>query len=125
MKITKLQIAAVWSIASQVYSGQLTVDDGVLLLSNDSGLNEGSARCYIYLYKCLREGKRFHFQTTELSMRYIMEQIFHEYGKQGLLQALTALRGHIEFNELQYTKNMKRMKKVAEDFEALMKRNTG
>jgi hypothetical protein len=119
MSITKLQIVTAWTIASQVYSGELTLTDGVTILSNENGLNMGSARCFIYLFKCLMEGKMFHFGTTEPAMRLVLEQIFNQHGKQGLYQALTALRSHIEHNELNYAKNMKQMKKVVDDFELL------
>ncbi len=119
MKITKLQTATAWAVASQVYSGQLTLTDAVSLLSNENGLNTGSARGFIYLFKCLMEGKKFHFGTPEFSMRHVLEQIYHEHGKKGLSQALTALRRHIEYNEFRYAKNMKRMRKVVEDFETL------
>lgn len=119
MSITTLQIATAWTVASQVYSGHLTLTEGVSLLSNESDLNEGTARCFMYLFKCLMEGKKFHFGTTECSMRHVMSLIFHEHGKEGLGQALTALRSHIEFNEFRYAKNMNRMRKVVEDFEVL------
>jgi hypothetical protein len=61
----------------------------------------------------------FHFGTTEPAMRLVMEQIFNQHGKQGLIQALTALRSHIEHNELNYAKNMKKMRQVVDDFELL------
>jgi hypothetical protein len=121
MKISEQQITTAWKVASQVYSGKLTLVDGVSFLSYENGLNKGSARSFIYLFKCLMEGKKFHFGTTELSMRHVIEQILHEYGKQALSQALNALRSHIEYNEYRYAKNMQRMKKIAEDFEMLLK----
>jgi hypothetical protein len=119
MSITKIQIVTAWTVASQVYQGELTLTDGVSILSNENGLNMGSARCFIYLFKCLMEGKMFHFGTTEPAMRLVMEQIFNQHGKQGLIQALTALRSHIEHNELNYAKNMKKMRQVVDDFELL------
>lgn len=125
MRISKLQITTAWAVASQVYSGKMTMADGVSLLSNENGLNQASARGFIYLFKCLMEGKKFHFGTTELSMRHVMEQIRHEHGTEGLSQALNALRSHIEYNEFRYAKNMQRMKQIADDFDALIKKESG
>ena len=61
----------------------------------------------------------FHFGTTEPAMRLVMDQIFNQHGKQGLIQALIALRSHIEHSETKYAKNMKKMRQVVDDFELL------
>ncbi len=100
MKITESQISASCQIASQVYSGQFTATDGITLLADKHGLNNSSARGFIYMYKFLMEGRLLKRNTSAYAMNHFIEQIYIEHGTQGLSQALTSLRAYIDYKNV-------------------------
>jgi len=112
-RISETQYRAACTVASRVHAQKMKSADGVALLASDFGVNETSALDFIRDYRNLMAGKVLKRSMSAAAMSHFIEQISVEHGRQGLSQALTSLRAHIEYRPSRL------MRKVLERFEAL------
>ena len=64
------------------------------------GINWSSFRkWFIPAFRYMREGIVFKGNLTQAVNRYLLERIYNEYGKEGLLIALKSFKGTIEYYE--------------------------
>jgi 5-methylcytosine-specific restriction protein A len=62
-------------------------------------MNPNSAADYINTFRCMAEGKVFTRTINAYSMEYFLDHIYRDLGSGGLVNALNALRLHIEYYE--------------------------
>jgi 5-methylcytosine-specific restriction protein A len=120
LDITELQVAAASKVASRVYAGLITRNEGIAILVEGHGINSASASDFIADYKYLMNGKELKRTMSAPAMNYFLEQILVEHGAKGLAQALMSLRLHIEYYEGQSETNMLKMRDVAEKFKTIL-----
>ena len=99
MKIPLELTPLAYEISKKVFEGKLTFIDGKKQLVGDNKMNPNSAADYINNFRCMLEGKKFTRTNNAHSMEYFFENIYKDYGSSGLVNALTALRLHIEYYE--------------------------
>jgi 5-methylcytosine-specific restriction protein A len=105
VKIPEQVIPNAYAISKKVYEGKLTFTEGKRLLSTDNKVNKSTAGDYIYNFRYLLNGQVFHRTLNTASMDYFLENIYKEYKKEGLSNALSALKKHIDYYEsIQKTK---------------------
>lgn len=121
MKITQEQVVAAYEIAKQVFAGEIKRADGIRSLVSKHGLNQATAGDFIYDYRQLVEGREFHRAMSSDAMRYFLSQIEADRGPQGLLNAVTSLRAHIEYYEAISKSTMHSLRNVATDAEKRIK----
>ncbi len=121
MKITQEQVVAAYGTAKRVFAGEIKRADGIRLLVSTHGLNQATAGDFIYDYRQLVEGKEFHRAMSSDAMRYFLSQIEADRGPQGLLNAITSLRAHIEYYEAISKSTMHSLRNVAADAEMRVK----
>lgn len=117
MKITQEQVVAAYETAKRVYAGEIKRADGIRWLVSRHGLNQATAGDFIYDYRQLVEGKEFHRAMSSDAMRYFLSQIEADRGPQGLLNAITSLRAHIEYYEALPKPTMHSMRTIASEAE--------
>ena len=120
MPITPRQVEAACNIASKVFDGDLTVEDGANLLHSEHGLNINSARDYIFDYRHMLHGKVFKRAMSAPAMGYFLTRIEAERGTNSLQQSLKALWKHIEYYEGKRKVNLRAMRTVAARHEAIL-----
>jgi len=98
MKIIKELTPLAYEISKKVFEGVITFKEGQQQLVGDNRMNINSAADYINNFRCMLQGKRFTRTNNAYSMEYFFD-IYKDYGSTGLLNALTALRLHIEYYE--------------------------
>ncbi len=99
MKIPKELTPIAYELSKKVYEGELTFKQGQEKLVGDNRMNPNSAADYINNFRCMIEGKRFTRTNNAYSIEYFFDNIYKDYGSQGLSNALNALRFHIEYYE--------------------------
>ena len=87
-----------YEISKLVYENGMRMIDGARQLASNYNMNLNSAKDYIYVFECLRVGNRFVRELNMPSMRFFIEHIYADYGNEGLLNALSAINGHIDYN---------------------------
>jgi hypothetical protein len=85
-------------------------------LEREHGVKSGSGRVFIDDYRHLCKGESFPRGMSAAAMRHFIGHIAMAYGRQGLENAVMALRGHIQFNEKLSHSRMHLMRAVAEEF---------
>jgi 5-methylcytosine-specific restriction protein A len=99
MEISQSQIEASYAIAKRVYAGDLQKEEGVALLNGQYGMNAGSARFCIEIFRCLLEGSKFKRTINANTTDYYLINIYNDYGPESLAQAILAIQKHIEYYE--------------------------
>jgi hypothetical protein len=90
---------AAYDVAKRVYEGQLRHKQGLDILERDYGLNRNSAADYVQDYSCMVEGRLFTRTLNAYAIRYFLQGFLKDGGRSQLLNALSALRQHIEYYE--------------------------
>jgi Predicted restriction endonuclease len=99
MKISKELTPIAYDLSKKVFEGKLTFKEGQCQLVGDNRMNPNSAADYINNLRCMVEGKRFSRTNNAYSIEYFIDNIYKDYGSNGLSNALTALQLHIEYYE--------------------------
>ncbi|MBK8428592.1 MAG: hypothetical protein IPL27_22740 [Lewinellaceae bacterium] len=99
MKIPKELTPLAYQLSKQVYEGNLTFKEGQQHFVGDNRMNPNSAADYINNFRCMIEGKRFTRTNNAYSMEYFFDHIYKDYGSPGVVNALNALKLHIEYYE--------------------------
>ncbi|MPS65049.1 MAG: hypothetical protein DI622_07925 [Chryseobacterium sp.] len=122
MKIPNELVPLAYQISKEVYEKKISLKIGKERLVGDKRMNENSAADYINNFKYLLEGARFTRTLNTFSMNFYFEKIHQDYGTKGLLNALSALKLHIEYYEkIQMEKrhrkhNMKNMRNIYDKY---------
>lgn len=94
----------------------MSMSEGVQILQSANGMNRNSAVAYIYNYRNLIQGKRFTRTTNAEATRYYLKMILEEEGRDKLLNALSALRQHIDYYETVGNVSVVKRKEIYEEF---------
>tara|TARA_R100001377_G_scaffold84244_1_gene67361 strand:- start:5185 stop:5919 length:735 start_codon:yes stop_codon:yes gene_type:complete len=117
-------IEAAYDIAKRVYKSEISMSQGVRLLQSAHGMNRNSAVDYVYSYRNMIEGRRFTRTTNAIATRYYLEMIFKDGGRDKLLNALSALRQHIDYYETVGNANVVKRRAIYEEFSRFAKVST-
>jgi len=116
MKISPELTPVAYEISKKFYEKRMTFSEGQKVIAGDKKMNKNSAADYINDFKGLIEGRRFTRTLNAYSMEYFLEHLFNDYGTQGLTDALTALKEHIEYNEGIQKVRMHKMRDIYEKY---------
>lgn len=97
--ITQEMIHASYDIAKQVYDRDISHKDGLDSLVTTYQMNRNSAADYIHNYVCMIEGRRFSRTNNAYGTEYFLQSMLEDGGRERLLNALSALRQHIDYYE--------------------------
>lgn len=98
-KITHEMTVMAYKIGKQVYEKSLSVQKGVAIITQKTGMNCASAKYYITVYQYMRDGLVYRRTINQHSTEYFLAQIYQEHGTNALNQALKALNGHMVYYE--------------------------
>ncbi|MDB4925608.1 hypothetical protein [Mucilaginibacter sp.] len=119
MKISKDLTPIAYDISKQVFEKIITFKEGQNQLVGDKRMNPNSASDYINNFRCMIEGKRFTRTNNAFSIEYFFENIFKDYGVNGLTNSLVALKLHIEYYEGIQKVKMYKMRNIYEKYLAI------
>ena len=97
--ITNEMIHASYDVAKQVYENQISQKEGLDSLETTYRMNRNSAADYLHNYVCMIEGRRFPRTNNAYATEYFLDKMLKDGGRVRLLNALSALRQHIDYYE--------------------------
>jgi len=97
--ITDETIHTCYEIARKIYNGDITHKAGLDVLEHEHQMNRNSASDYIHNYICMVEGRRFSRTSNAYGTEYYLKRFYEDGGRKALLNALSALRQHIDYYE--------------------------
>lgn len=68
-------------------------------ISTKTGMNRSSAVMYIYVVDCMLKGNVYKRAISTKATEKYFKEIYEEYGKSGLCNALQATREHIRYRK--------------------------
>jgi len=98
-KITNEMIHDSYDLAKQVCEGEITQKEGLDSLETSHQMNRNSAADYFHNYVCMIEGRRFPRTSNAYGTEFFLKKMLEHGGRNRLLNALSALRQHIDYYE--------------------------
>lgn len=117
--ITNEMIHASYDLAKKVYDGKISQKDGLDELSSKYQMNRNSAADYFHNYVCMLEGRRFPRTSNAYGTEYFLTNIFQDGGRSRLLNALSALRQHIDYYEAIGNTTLRKQRAICEEFSSI------
>lgn len=117
--ITEKMIQAAYDAAKNIYEGAISHKAGLDILESNYGMNRNSASDYVHNYICLVEGKRFTRTTNAYGTRYYLEKMYADGGRTRLLNALSALKQHLDYYEVIVNTNVVTRRNIYQEFARL------
>jgi len=114
--ITNTIIHATYDIAKQVYERDISQKDGLDLLESTYQMNRNSAADYIHNYVCMIEGRRFPRTSNAYGTEYFLDKMLEDGGRKRLLNALSALRQHIDYYDAIGKTTLYKQRKICERY---------
>lgn len=106
-------------IGKERFLNRISLQEGVDSLVK-IGINENSARDYIYLYSHLRKGEEFKRRANNFATEYYLQKIFDEGGIEHLQQALLSLSKHFNYWEEYSGGQIKKGRDIYEKFSKMI-----
>jgi 5-methylcytosine-specific restriction protein A len=99
MKITTEMIKKSYEYSKSVFENRITEVKALQILTEEYGMNEGSAKEYLNNYLHLRKGEKYQRTMNKYATNYFLLNIFEDNGKDALRQALLSVDLHINYYE--------------------------
>jgi len=103
-----------YKIGMDIFDNKKSFMEGVRILRDDYKMN--SASIYINNLSKFRKGEVYKRIISKRDTIYFLSKIKQDYGNNGLLKALNAVKKHIEYLEIQGTGNKKALKQIYKEF---------
>ena len=99
MKITQIQIEAIYEVAVKIFADQVTLKAGIKVLQEQHQWNPNSARDYIKSHSLMMKGELFERTMNAPATDYFLSRIAKDRGPLALETAVRAVRKHIKYYE--------------------------
>ena len=99
MKITNIQIEAIYEVAVKIFARQVTLEAGIKVLQEQYQWNPTSARYYLTAHSLMMTGELFQKTISAPATDYFLSRIAKDQGPIALQTAVRAVRKHIKYYE--------------------------
>ncbi|MCW3116839.1 MAG: endonuclease, partial [Chitinophagaceae bacterium] len=111
-KIPKESIPIAYEIAKEVFNKNISHTTGIEKIVTLTKMKRSSAKDYIYDYNKLMNGYVSKRTINTASFEYYFASILDEYGYNGLINPIKALKKHITYYEYANKSNAKSLRKI-------------
>lgn len=87
----------IYEAAKRVYDHEITAETAVRELMTKTEAKEATLKMYFNIYAYMRKGKCYKLGTSAKFTKYLLEQIYTEFGKEALKTAVSAAKLHSEY----------------------------
>lgn len=94
---TEMQI--IYDVSKDVYDGKYSIAYALRFLRGKVTGTDSSLKMYFNIYSCMRKGKCYKMGTSESFTRFLLTNIYHDFGKEAYINALTAVKGNYAYRE--------------------------
>ncbi len=123
-EITKEQIQKAYDVAKRVYEKNLTQTQGKEDVMSSVGMNKNSAGDYIVGFKCMMDGIEYKRTVNQQATKYLLENIYKDYGKTKLKSALYAVQQHINYYATSKKSKLPSIQKIHDEYLKILKNKT-
>ena len=97
--VSEDMIRTAYKIAKMVYDRDVGRTEGRTMITAQSGMSDGTAGDHIEQYIKMRDGVSFSRTLSVKTARIYFDNIYNDFGNEGLKKALDATRRHVEYYE--------------------------
>lgn len=87
----------IYQAAKKVYDHEITKEEAAKGLMTQTKAKAESLKMYFDIYACMRKGKCYKLGTSAKFTKFLLEQIYSEFGYRALITAITAAKCHSEY----------------------------
>lgn len=87
----------IYQAAKKVYDHEITKEEAAKGLMTQTKAKAASLKMYFDIYACMRKGKCYKLGTSAKFTKFLLEQIYSEFGYRALITAITAAKCHSEY----------------------------
>ena len=87
----------IYQAAKKVYDHEITKEEATKGLMTQTKAKAASLKMYFDIYACMRKGKCYKLGTSAKFTKFLLEQIYSEFGYSALITAITAAKCHSEY----------------------------
>ena len=124
-KISDSASIAAYDVAKRVYNATLDRESGLASLTTDHSMNRNSASDYLGNFVCMLEGRRYTRTHNAFSTDYYLTQIHHDFGSDGLRNALMAVNLHLMYYEGLRKTTLNKIRSIYAKHAALLDQGSG
>ncbi|MFF2094146.1 hypothetical protein [Paenibacillus sp. NPDC058174] len=107
-----------YDYAKKIYKGQIDQDKALNYITTSSDMDRGSALTYVYVFKHMMEGSEYRRTMNTAATRYYLSMIFLDFGENQLINAISAVRQHVEYYRAQRNGNLRAIESLVREFES-------
>ena len=115
-KITKNMTEACYQIARNIYPDKEKIKDAAKSITEQTGMNCGSAKGYIKDFFLMMEGGKLTWAMAEKDARHYFEHIYADYGSAGLKKAINSLQLYLLYDKQSHPSLQKSINEFTEKY---------
>lgn len=116
VKITNDMTEEAYEIAKMVYEGKLSRTEGKNKISDETGMNIGSAGDYITNFLAMMDGQKYTRTFNTYATKYFLTSIKMDYGEEQFKKALNATMEHVKYYNGLQNGNLNSIQNVIDEF---------
>lgn len=95
--INEMQL--VYDTAKQVFDGHISGAAAAKLIEKQVSSTLSSIKMYFNIYACMRKGTCYKMGTGAPFTQFLLDNIYHDFGKEAYIAALTAVKGNAAYRD--------------------------
>lgn len=93
------EMLIIYTISKDVYDGKSTVKHALRQLNGRVTGTVASLKMYFNIYACMRTAKCYKMGTSEVFTKFLLINIFNDFGKDDFIKAISAVKGNYAYRE--------------------------
>lgn len=93
------EMKIIYEVSKDVYAGKYSVSYALLFLKGKVSGTPSSLKMYFTIYAYMRNAKCYKMGTSESFTKFLLDSIYHDFGKEAYINALTAVKGNYAYRE--------------------------
>lgn len=88
------EMQMIYEVSKDLYEKKYTIAHALKLLTGNVNATPSSLKMYFNIYHCMRIGKCYKMGTSEAFTKFLLNNIYHDFGKDNYIRALTAVKSN-------------------------------
>lgn len=93
------EMQLIYNVSKGVYEGKYTVAYALKLLKGKVSGTNSSMKMYFNIYSCMKKGKCYKMGTSEAFTKFLLNNIYYDFGENDYINALIAVKGNYAYRE--------------------------
>lgn len=93
------EMQLIYDVSKDVYDGKYAVAYGLKFLNGKVKGTDSSLKMYFNIFSCMRKGKCYKMGTSESFTKFLLNNIYRDFGKNDYINAITAVKGNHAYRE--------------------------